>query len=190
MSDQANWVDYKAIKHAVTIAMVLERYGISLRKSGKPNELAGACPFHQQSGDKSRPFTANTEKNNFHCFNKSCGVKGNQVDLVAKLEQCTFHNAALKLKEWFPAEYTTTLAALGLSEPAPESGKPEATAPKWGSGDRESKAVVASLFLRVGHDGQQPIRDRARELLDAHPWIKYVSICEPGGSIVTTLERE
>lgn len=190
MSDQANWVDYKAIKHAVTIAMVLEHYNVILRKSGKPNELAGACPFHQQEGDKSRPFTVNTEKNNFHCFNKSCGVKGNQVDLVAKFEQCTFHEAALKLKDWFPAEYAAALAALGLSEPAPKPAGQDTTTPKRGSGERKSKAFTASLFLRVAHDGQQPIRDRARELLDAHSWIKFVSICEPGGSIVTTVERE
>jgi len=41
-----NWVDFKAIKQAVTIERVLAHYEVNwLRKSGE--ELRGRCPIHK-----------------------------------------------------------------------------------------------------------------------------------------------
>ena len=41
---QDNWVDFKAIKAAVTMEMILGRYGVNwLRK--KDDELRGRCPI-------------------------------------------------------------------------------------------------------------------------------------------------
>jgi DNA primase len=177
MNDQASWVDYKAVKHAVTITMVLERFGVSLRKGSKQNELAGACPFHQQPGDKSRPFTANTEKNNFHCFNASCGVKGNQVDLVAKFERCTFHEAALKLKEWYASEYAAALATLGIAEPPPKPTERQSITTEQGSGATENiQAVHRTLVLTIDDSGAA--MERAQQLLGAHSWIVSAAVVQ------------
>jgi DNA primase len=86
------WVDFRAVKGAVTIEMVLEHYGIrELRKEGQ--ELRGRCPIH--GGDGERTFHANLTRNIFHCF--SCGAKGNVLDLVAALERCSIRKAALRL---------------------------------------------------------------------------------------------
>lgn len=95
---QPNWVDFKAVKAAVTVRMVLDHYGVNwLREKG--SELSGRCPIHKGKGED--PFHANTEKNNFHCFAGSCGKRGNVLDLVAAMEKCTVRDAALKLVEWF-----------------------------------------------------------------------------------------
>ena len=40
-------------------------------------------------------------KNCFQCFAGSCGAKGNVLDFVAALEQCSVRDAALKLQDWF-----------------------------------------------------------------------------------------
>lgn len=93
------WVDFKKVKEAVTMQMVLDHYGInSLRKSG--DELRGPCPIHKGSR-RSKNFTVNVLKNAFNCFSKDCGARGNVLDLVAALEHCSVRDAALKLKDWF-----------------------------------------------------------------------------------------
>lgn len=89
------WVDFKAIKQQVTMQLVLERYGIKLRRSGK--ELRGRCPIHRGKGIDA--FHVSPEKNVFHCF--SCQAKGNVLDFVAAMEQCTVREAGLKLQGWF-----------------------------------------------------------------------------------------
>jgi len=44
-----NWVDFKAVKAAVSMQMLLDRYQINwLRKSG--SELRGRCPIHKGDG--------------------------------------------------------------------------------------------------------------------------------------------
>ena len=94
-----NWVDFKAIKQAVTIVQVLDYYGVKLKKSGR--ELRGRCPIHQGEGPDT--FHVSTDKNAFHCF--SCQAKGNVLDLVAAMEKCSVRDAGLKLQQWFNLAY-------------------------------------------------------------------------------------
>lgn len=94
---EAEWVDFRTIKTAVTIQMVLDRYSVRLKKSG--HELRGKCPIHRGSNDKH--FTANTGKNVFKCFFAECSAHGNVLDFVAAMERCSVRDAALKLRDWF-----------------------------------------------------------------------------------------
>jgi DNA primase len=96
MDAQKDWVDFKAIKQAVSIQSVLDRYGINWLRKNK-DELRGRCPIHK--GDGERSFHINTAKNAFQCF--SCKARGNVLDFVAAMEQCSVRDAALKLKDWF-----------------------------------------------------------------------------------------
>lgn len=92
------WVDFKKVKDAVDMQMVLDHYGINrLTKSGE--ELRGPCPIHKDS-QRSKNFTVNLRKNAFKCFSKGC-VSGNVLDFVAAMEQCSVRDAALKLADWF-----------------------------------------------------------------------------------------
>src|SRR5713101_3679285 len=93
------WVDFKKIKEAVDMQMVLDHYGINgLSKSG--DELRGPCPIHKGS-KRSKNFTVNVRKNAFKCFSEGCGARGNVLDFVAAMENCSVREAALKLQDWF-----------------------------------------------------------------------------------------
>lgn len=96
---QENWVDFKGIKAGVSMDALFGRYQINwLRKSG--DELRGRCPIHKGEGEST--FHVSTVKNVFHCF--SCKARGNVLDFVAAMEQCSLRDAALKIKEWFSVD--------------------------------------------------------------------------------------
>jgi len=96
MDAQKDWVDFKAIKQAVSMQAVLDRYGINWLRKNK-DELRGRCPIHK--GDGERSFHVNTTKNAFQCF--SCKARGNVLDFVAAMEKSSVRDVALKLKDWF-----------------------------------------------------------------------------------------
>ena len=100
---EAEWVDFRIIKVAVTMQMVLDHYGISLKQSG--HELRGRCPIHR--GSNNNHFTTNVSKNVFKCFFTECSAHGNVLDFVAAMEECTVRDAAVKLRDWFRVGDTT-----------------------------------------------------------------------------------
>src|SRR5437016_4490813 len=115
---QDNWVDFKAVKAAVTMQAVLDRYQINwLRK--KDEELRGRCPIHQ--GDGENAFHVNLIKNAFNCF--SCKARGNVLDFVAAMEKCTVRDAAVKLQSWY-----------SISQPASD-GSEKAKVAERGAGE-------------------------------------------------------
>ena len=71
---QDNWVDFKAVKTAVNMEVVLGRYQINwLRKKG--DELRGRCPIHQGEGQDTfhaawprMPFTASRARRGGMCW--------------------------------------------------------------------------------------------------------------------------
>ena len=96
MDTQKDWVDFKAVKQAVSMEMVLDRYGINWLRKNR-DELRGRCPIHKGEGERS--FQVNISKGAFQCF--SCKARGNVLDFVAAMEQCSIRDAALKLNAWF-----------------------------------------------------------------------------------------
>src|SRR5437016_384353 len=118
---QDNWVDFKAIKAAVSMDMVLARYGVNwLRKNEQ--ELRGRCPIHQGEGQST--FHAHLGKNVFNCF--SCKARGNILDFVAAMEKCSVRDAGLKLQGWFSV---STKEPTGAPKEKPQSrgAEPPAT---------------------------------------------------------------
>jgi DNA primase len=100
MQDKS-WVDFKSIKAAVSIEMLLARYNVNwLRR--KDDELRGRCPIHQ--GEGTDTFHASVSKNVFNCF--SCKKRGNVLDFVAAMERCSVRDAAVKIAEWFSVDGT------------------------------------------------------------------------------------
>jgi hypothetical protein len=96
---KTEWVDFKRVKEAVSMQMVLDHYGIrGFIKRG--DELRGACPIHKGSR-QGKTFTVNLQKNAFKCFSEKCKAKGNILDFVAAKEGGTVRDAAVKLAEWF-----------------------------------------------------------------------------------------
>src|SRR5579871_503700 len=110
---QDNWVDFKAVKAAVTMEMILARYGVNWLGK-KKDGLHGRCPIHQGEGPDT--FHVSLAKNAFHCF--SCKARGNVLDFVAAMEKCSVRDAGLKIQKWFSI---STAAAAGNAKQKPES---------------------------------------------------------------------
>jgi DNA primase len=138
---QDNWVDFKAVKAVVSMQMLLDRYQVNwLRKSGK--ELRGRCPIHK--GDGQDAFHVNLAKNAFNCF--SCQARGNVLDFVAAMEQCSVRDAGLKLKEWFSIS----------SEPAAAPTKAKPAAGSGGVGEQATAGNKPLAFQLKGVDPNHP----------------------------------
>src|SRR5213594_485476 len=128
---KAGWVDFNAIKAAVSVEQVLAHYGINwLRRSG--DELRGKCPIHPNA-EGERTFHVNLEKNLFHCF--SCGAKGSGVlELVAALDNISIREAGLKLQNVFvvrqgSGEKRSAAGPRKDSKPAEKAKEPEVINP-------------------------------------------------------------
>lgn len=110
---ESPWVDFGAVKAAVSLEAVLEHYGVEKLRRRRRGQLEGCCPLH--GGQREDAFHASLSKNVFHCF--ACGAKGNVLDLVAAMEQCSIREAALKLQAWFlPAAEITGAGQPGRAD--------------------------------------------------------------------------
>ena len=124
MATQENWIDFQEVKRAVSMEMVLQKYGVQLRRVNQ-RYLRGNCPLPTHGSDTKNSFTVHTEKNVWNCKSDSCvagrnGKKGgNVLDLVAQMEKCTVRDAALKLTDWFDIGKRTKgeRRDLAISEP-------------------------------------------------------------------------
>lgn len=92
------FVDFKAIKAAVTMEQVLDRYGLLDKFKRSGDSLSGPCPIHK--GSNPTQFRVSISKNVFNCFSE-CKHGGNVLDFIAKMEDVSIHAAALKAVEWF-----------------------------------------------------------------------------------------
>jgi DNA primase len=90
------WVDFSAVKGAVSLEAVLRHYEVAGLRRHR-DQLEGCCPIHRGKRDDS--FRANLSKNVFHCF--ACQAHGNVLDLVAAMEKCSIREAACRLQQWF-----------------------------------------------------------------------------------------
>lgn len=74
------------------IVSVISRY-VSLNRRGGSN--IGLCPFHNE---KTPSFHVSADKQFFHCF--GCGVGGDVISFVMKIENLDFPDAVARLAEW------------------------------------------------------------------------------------------
>jgi len=102
-----NWVEYRAVKAAVSMEMALANYGVLLQHVGG-GCLRGRCPLPTHCSARSRlSFMVNKAKNAWVCHSNSCvaarggQIGGNVLDFVAAMEMCSIRDAALKLQAWF-----------------------------------------------------------------------------------------
>ena len=91
------YVDFKAVKAAITMEQVLTHYGILDKFKRGTDSLNGPCPIHR--GSNPTQFRVSLSKNIWNCFSQCKG--GNILDFIAKMEDVSIHGAALKAIEWF-----------------------------------------------------------------------------------------
>jgi putative transposase len=86
-------IDFAAVRTAIAIAAVLQLLGCSLH--GKGTQRRGPCPLHGSTSGTARCFSANLDKNAFHCF--KCGRSGNALDLWVAAQKLSPYDAAIDL---------------------------------------------------------------------------------------------
>ena len=79
------------VKSSNDIVDVISQY-VSLKRSGR--NYFGLCPFHNE---KSPSFSVSPDKQIFHCF--GCGVGGNVISFISKIEGIGFKEAIEVLAE-------------------------------------------------------------------------------------------
>lgn len=88
MKKDINWVD--EVKGAAQISEVVGRY------LGGARQGMIRCPFHK---DKTPSMSINSQKNMFYCF--GCGVGGDSITFVQKMDNLEFIDACKKIAEWY-----------------------------------------------------------------------------------------
>ena len=156
---KSQFVDFKAVKAAVTMEQVLQHYGLldQMKRSG--DSLSGPCPIH--NGTNPTQFRVSVSKNCWNCFS-DCKCGGNVLDFVAKKEDITVHAAALKLREWFNLPTT--------DKPPEEENEPRApAAPR----QTQAPAPTASKEKSSPDDGtpNAPLKFRLEQLDGKHPYL-------------------
>ena len=115
------FVDFRAVKGAVTIVQVLQHYDWMSRMQPSGDSLTGPCPIH--GGDNPTAFRVSLSKNCWNCFSR-CGCGGNVLDFVAKKEKVTLLQAAHLLVEWFDLMGRRVWSAPRRAHPAGTWGDP------------------------------------------------------------------
>jgi DNA primase len=119
---KTKFVDFKAIKAAITMEQLLGHYHILDQFKRTGESLNGPCPIHK--GSNPTQFRVSTTKNIWNCFS-DCEHGGNTLDFIAKMEKCSIHAAALKAIEWFNLDPE----AMSISDDKAESAEPKASTP-------------------------------------------------------------
>lgn len=153
------FVDFKAVKAAISMEQVLEHYGLfdQFKRSG--DSLSGPCPIHK--GSNPTQFRVSISKNIWNCFSE-CKGGGNALDFIARMEDVSIHAAALKATEWFSINADTVAAK---SEP---DAKKADDAPKNGSSPQKSASKpVKEENITVN----PPLKFRLDKLDAHHPYL-------------------
>lgn len=156
------WVSYEEVKAAVTLEMVLGRYGVSLRRVNG-NSLRGKCPLPTHGTEDVKPsFSGNTAKNAWACQSRSCVASragrrgGNVLDFVAVMEACSIRDAALKLQDWF-----------------------------LGDGAKSALPIPAGQTADEAQDGgvNKPLGFALKGVDNSHPWLEARGITKDTASV-------
>src|SRR5450759_312120 len=145
---KSSFVDFKAVKAAITMERVLEHYGLLDRFKKSGDSLNGPCPIH--GGSNPTQFRVSISKNIWNCFSE-CKHGGNVLDFIARMDDVSIHAAALKAIEWFKLDPEAMSANGGEENPseAPKSDTTPTPAPKKPATVVEKGAPNAPLKFRM-----------------------------------------
>ena len=154
----SRYVDFHAVKQAVTMVQVLDHYKLTERFQRKGDSLSGACPLHK--GENPTQFRVSVSKNCWNCFG-DCKRGGNVLDFVSLMEGVTIREAAIRISDWFNVVSEKPEKRAVDSEEkttAPSKEEPPQTPPK-----------VASEAQETGPN--KPLGFELRNLDPAHPYL-------------------
>ena len=145
---KSSFVDFKAVKAAITMEQVLEHYGILDKFKRGSDSLSGPCPIHK--GSNPTQFRISISKNIWNCFSE-CKHGGNVLDFIARMDDVSIHAAALKAIEWFKLDPEAMSANGGEENPGdtPKSDTTPTPVPKKPAPVAEKGAPNAPLKFRL-----------------------------------------
>jgi DNA primase len=159
---KSSFVDFKAVKAAISMEGVLERYGLTDRFKKSGDSLSGPCPIH--NGSNPTQFRISISKNIWNCFSK-CNHGGNVLDFIARMEKVSIHAAALKAIEWF---HLDPEAVKGNSEKQEDD---QSEAQKTENASAPKPAPKRSVNKEENDTPNKPLKFRLDKLERNHPYL-------------------
>ncbi|MGO8697801.1 MAG: CHC2 zinc finger domain-containing protein [Limisphaerales bacterium] len=158
---KSKFVDFKAVKSALSIERVLEHYGLldQFKRSG--DSLSGSCPIHK--GSNPTQFRVSLSKNIWNCFSE-CKHGGNTLDFIAKMENVSIHAAAQKAIEWFQLDPNAMSADREQEAERPAETPRESDKPR----PRPSKDAPPANDNSAPN---KPLKFRLEKLQSDHPYL-------------------
>ena len=160
MPESHGFIDFRAVKAAVSMEQVLERYGLKekLRPLGQ-DSLTGCCPIHK--GTNPTQFRVSLSKNCWKCFS-DCRAGGNVLDFIGRMEEVPIHKAALLAAEWFNVDAarqsnssrspTSRVTPAGHESAEPSRGEPSSEEPRGpDQHEQETAAPNKALAFELKH---------------------------------------
>jgi DNA primase len=158
---KSSFVDFKAVKAAITMEQVLEHYGLLDKFKRGTDSLNGPCPIH--GGSNPTQFRVSVSKNIWNCFSE-CKHGGNVLDFIARMDDVSIHAAALKAIEWFNLDSKAMSAGDDAEQPSEAPKSDTAPAPK---------AIVKKQSAPPAENAapNAPLKFRLDKLERSHPYL-------------------
>src|SRR5262245_51756405 len=96
--DHAQRVYFEQIKRAVSLEMLLDRYGVLGTLKGRGAQRRGCCAIH--GGSNAGQFHVDLNTNLWHCFG-DCNRGGAQLEFCSEMERVSIRDAALMIAGWY-----------------------------------------------------------------------------------------
>ena len=97
-------IDFTRLRQHVSLAQVLDLIGFTATTRCGP-QRRGPCPVHAKNGPRpGRTFSVQLQENVFQCFDPTCGIQGDVIDLWAAVQGLTLRQAAVQLVALFNLE--------------------------------------------------------------------------------------
>jgi DNA primase len=170
---KSSFVDFKAVKAAITMEHVLEHYGLLDRFKRSGDSLSGPCPIHK--GSNPTQFRVSVSKNIWNCFSE-CKHGGNTLDFIARMEKVSIHAAAMKAIEWFQ------LDPEAMAADSDENADQPNEVPKDGNAPHARPARTSAPAPDTGAPNK-PLKFRLDKLERDHPYL-----AERGLSLETVVD--
>jgi len=158
---KSKYVDFKAVKAAITMEGVLEHYGLLDKFKRGGDSLSGPCPIHK--GSNPTQFRISTSKNVWNCFSE-CKHGGNTLDFIAEMDDVSILAAANKAIEWFhldPEEMS--------GDSNPEAG--ETSEPSRNGEAPKPKPASRPAPVQENGAPNKPLQFRLDKLEREHPYL-------------------
>ena len=127
------------------IVDIISQY-VTLKRSGR--NFLGLCPFHKE---KTASFSVSPDKQIFHCF--GCGVGGNVVHFVSKIENISFRDSL---------EMLADRAGINLpkTDMGEDSKKIELKEKVYKINEEVAKLYHETLYLPIAKPAQEYVKKR------------------------------